>query len=129
MLHFQKATKSTHPNRGTKSSEKERRVALGVLRARSIEGSLATSMESISGGRVSSSTINNTPSTADQKVAVVDPISPDFRKAISSVLSRWNGLEMAVQNQWGGRDSTHKAQQLSADILSWFSQSKAGDHD
>ncbi|XP_061993098.1 uncharacterized protein LOC133710962 [Rosa rugosa] len=82
-------------------------------------------MESISGGRVSSSTINNTPSTADQKVAVVDPISPDFRKAISSVLSRWNGLEMAVQNQWGGRDSTHKAQQLSADILSWFSQSKA----
>ncbi|KAK9933278.1 hypothetical protein M0R45_020479 [Rubus argutus] len=73
-------------------------------------------MESINGVRVSSVT----PSTAeDQK-----PVSPDLRQAISSVLSRWNGLEMAVQNQWGGRDSVHKAQQLSADILSWLSQSK-----
>ncbi|KAH0994118.1 hypothetical protein GBA52_005601 [Prunus armeniaca] len=48
-----------------------------------------------------------------------------LEQGISAVLSRWNGLEMAVQNQWGGRDSTLKAQQLSADILSWFSQSKA----
>ncbi|ONI26285.1 hypothetical protein PRUPE_1G015200 [Prunus persica] len=48
-----------------------------------------------------------------------------LEQGISAVLSRWNGLEMAVQNQWGGRDSTRKAQQLSADILSWFSQSKA----
>lgn len=75
-------------------------------------------MESINGVRVSSIT----PSTAeDQK-----PVSPDLRQAISSVLSLWNGLEMAVQNQWGGRDSIHKAQQLSADILSWLSQSKPG---
>ncbi|KAB2599637.1 hypothetical protein D8674_009908 [Pyrus ussuriensis x Pyrus communis] len=32
-----------------------------------------------------------------------------------------NALEMAFQNQWVGRDSTHKAQQLSVDMLSWFS--------
>lgn len=104
MLHFQ-----IDPQR-----EREGEGKVGSVRV----GSLATSMESINGVRVSSIT----PSTAeDQK-----PVSPDLRQAISSVLSRWNGLEMAVKNQWGGRDSIHKAQQLSADILSWLSQSKPG---
>jgi hypothetical protein len=42
---------------------------------------------------------------------------------ISFLLSRWNGLQMAVQNQWGGHDSLQKSHQLATDIFSWFSQS------
>uniref|UniRef100_A0A5B7AGI8 Pre-rRNA-processing protein TSR2 n=1 Tax=Davidia involucrata TaxID=16924 RepID=A0A5B7AGI8_DAVIN len=48
-----------------------------------------------------------------------------LRQGISVHLSRWNGLQMAVKNEWGGRDSLKKSEQLAADILSWFSQSKA----
>ncbi|XP_062157427.1 uncharacterized protein LOC133864981 [Alnus glutinosa] len=44
---------------------------------------------------------------------------------ISFLLSRWNGLQMAVQNQWGGHDSLQKSHQLATDIFSWFSQSNA----
>uniref|UniRef100_A0A7C9ED50 Pre-rRNA-processing protein TSR2 homolog n=1 Tax=Opuntia streptacantha TaxID=393608 RepID=A0A7C9ED50_OPUST len=45
-------------------------------------------------------------------------------EGISRVLSKWNGLQMAIQNEWGGHDSIQKSQQLVLDILSWFSQSK-----
>ncbi|CAL5435517.1 unnamed protein product [Camellia sinensis] len=31
---------------------------------------------------------------------------------------------MAIQNKWGGSDSLKKFDQLTSDILSWFSQSK-----
>lgn len=31
---------------------------------------------------------------------------------------------MAIQNQWGGRDSLKKSHNLASSILSWFSQSK-----
>ncbi|XP_059630146.1 uncharacterized protein LOC132273138 [Cornus florida] len=47
-----------------------------------------------------------------------------LREGISGLLSQWNALQMAVQNQWGGSDSLHKSHQLAADILTWFSQSK-----
>ncbi|XVF38244.1 hypothetical protein REPUB_Repub20aG0083400 [Reevesia pubescens] len=48
-----------------------------------------------------------------------------LREGITLLLSRWHGLQMAVQNQWGGHDSFPKSQQLAADIFSWFFQSKA----
>ncbi|KAH9682609.1 pre-rrna-processing protein tsr2 motif protein [Citrus sinensis] len=48
-----------------------------------------------------------------------------LKEGITLHLSRWNGLQMAVQNQWGGHDSIQKFHQLAADILSWFSQSNA----
>ncbi|KAL7220436.1 hypothetical protein ACSBR2_013338 [Camellia fascicularis] len=47
-----------------------------------------------------------------------------FREGISMHLSGWNGLQMAIQNKWGGNDSLKKFDQLTSDILSWFSQSK-----
>lgn len=31
---------------------------------------------------------------------------------------------MAIQNEWGGRDSRQKSDQFSYDILSWFTQTK-----
>ncbi|KAJ6356468.1 hypothetical protein OIU78_004547 [Salix suchowensis] len=47
-----------------------------------------------------------------------------LREGIALLLSRWNGLQMAVQNEWGGHDSLQKSHQLVLDIISWFSQSK-----
>ncbi|KAI9195641.1 hypothetical protein LWI28_016852 [Acer negundo] len=50
--------------------------------------------------------------------------SHNVLEGIKLLLSQWNGLQMAVQNQWGGCDSLQKSYQLAADIVSWFSQSK-----
>ncbi|KAL6970433.1 hypothetical protein U1Q18_030133 [Sarracenia purpurea var. burkii] len=47
-----------------------------------------------------------------------------LRDRISSLLSRWSGLQLAIQNEWGGRDSLKKSHQLASDILAWISQSK-----
>ncbi|XP_047313098.1 pre-rRNA-processing protein TSR2 homolog [Impatiens glandulifera] len=49
---------------------------------------------------------------------------PPLKDGITTLLSRWNGLQMAIQNEWGGRDSVQKSHQLASDILSWFLQSK-----
>ncbi|XP_061347707.1 uncharacterized protein LOC133293187 [Gastrolobium bilobum] len=47
-----------------------------------------------------------------------------FSEGIGLVLYRWSALRTAVENEWGGRESRLKADQLSADLLSWFTQSK-----
>ncbi|XP_043691452.1 pre-rRNA-processing protein TSR2 homolog isoform X2 [Telopea speciosissima] len=47
-----------------------------------------------------------------------------FSEGISLLLSRWTSLQMAVQNEWGGRNSHQKSEQLAVDLFSWFSQSK-----
>jgi pre-rRNA-processing protein TSR2 len=45
-------------------------------------------------------------------------------EGIGLVFGRWTALQMAVENQWGGRDSRAKADQLAESILSWFANSK-----
>ncbi|KAF3339648.1 pre-rRNA-processing protein TSR2 [Carex littledalei] len=45
-----------------------------------------------------------------------------FAEGISLVLSRWTALQMAVENQWGGRESRGKADQLVASIQEFFGQ-------
>ncbi|WVZ60057.1 hypothetical protein U9M48_010124 [Paspalum notatum var. saurae] len=56
------------------------------------------------------------------------PISAEGSAAlcegIKLVFGRWTALQMAVENQWGGRDSRAKADQIGASILSWFCNSK-----
>ncbi|KAG8100089.1 hypothetical protein GUJ93_ZPchr0013g37564 [Zizania palustris] len=56
------------------------------------------------------------------------PISAEARaalgEAIRLVLARWTELQVAVENQWRGRDSCAKANQLGDSILSWFCRSK-----
>ncbi|KAK7293557.1 hypothetical protein RJT34_16425 [Clitoria ternatea] len=47
-----------------------------------------------------------------------------FNEGIGFVLFRWSALQAAVENEWGGRESRLKADQLAADVLSWFTQSK-----
>ncbi|CAB4281851.1 unnamed protein product [Prunus armeniaca] len=47
-----------------------------------------------------------------------------LQEGIGLVLSRWSALQLAVENEWGGRDSRLKAEQLITDIFSWFNHSK-----
>lgn len=55
----------------------------------------------------------------------LNPESPSLLcEGISLVLSQWTALRMAVENEWGGRDSHRKSEELVSTILSWFAQSK-----
>ncbi|CAO1940703.1 unnamed protein product [Urochloa humidicola] len=45
-------------------------------------------------------------------------------EGIKLVFGRWTALQMAVENQWGGRDSRAKADQFGESIHSWFCRSK-----
>ncbi|XP_057502281.1 pre-rRNA-processing protein TSR2-like [Actinidia eriantha] len=47
-----------------------------------------------------------------------------LQEGISLLLSRWSALQMAVENEWGGHDSSLKSHQLASDIFSWLTQSK-----
>ncbi|KAL8162722.1 hypothetical protein V2J09_014211 [Rumex salicifolius] len=47
-----------------------------------------------------------------------------LRQGIAGLMRRWTGLQMAIQNQWGGLDSRLKYDHLIVDLLSWLSQSK-----
>ncbi|NP_001242113.1 uncharacterized protein LOC100795708 [Glycine max] len=47
-----------------------------------------------------------------------------FNEGICLVLSRWSALRSAVENEWGGRESRLKADQLASGILNWFTRSK-----
>ncbi|GKV07354.1 hypothetical protein SLEP1_g19147 [Rubroshorea leprosula] len=49
---------------------------------------------------------------------------PVFQEGIGLLLSRWSALQMAVENEWGGRDSRRKADLLVSDISSFFANSK-----
>ncbi|KAM5546454.1 hypothetical protein ABKV19_002453 [Rosa sericea] len=46
-----------------------------------------------------------------------------FQEGVGLVLSRWSALQLAVENEWGGRDSRLKAEQLVSDIVSWVNHS------
>lgn len=52
---------------------------------------------------------------------------PIFKEGITLVLSRWSALEMAVVNEWGGRDSRGKSEKLADDIFTWFTQSRGNE--
>jgi hypothetical protein len=47
-----------------------------------------------------------------------------FSEGIGLILSQWWALQMAIENEWGGRDSRLKADQIASDIVSWFTHSK-----
>ncbi|GLT30310.1 hypothetical protein SLA2020_051140 [Shorea laevis] len=49
---------------------------------------------------------------------------PLFQEGIGLLLSRWSVLQLAVQNEWGGRDSCRKAELLFSDVFSFFNNSK-----
>ncbi|XP_071707100.1 uncharacterized protein [Rutidosis leptorrhynchoides] len=43
-----------------------------------------------------------------------------LKEGIDLLLGRWSALQMAIQNEWGGRDTRQKAQQLAVDIYHWL---------
>ncbi|XP_073134461.1 uncharacterized protein [Henckelia pumila] len=43
---------------------------------------------------------------------------------VSDLLASWTALQMAVQNEWGGRNSQLKSKQLGSDILLWLFHSQ-----
>lgn len=47
-----------------------------------------------------------------------------FKEGIGLVFKRWSALRTAIENEWGGRDSHLKAQQMATDVLSWFTNPK-----
>lgn len=57
------------------------------------------------------------------------PLSPEalgcFEEGVQLVMSRWTALNLAVENEWGGRDSKEKAEQIMEDVLYWFEITKA----
>ncbi|KAL8149111.1 hypothetical protein AgCh_006205 [Apium graveolens] len=53
-----------------------------------------------------------------------DEASVKLQEGINLLLSRWSSLQVAVENEFGGRDSRKRSQQLPIDIFSWFTQSK-----
>ncbi|XP_031493979.1 uncharacterized protein LOC116260041 [Nymphaea colorata] len=49
---------------------------------------------------------------------------PLFSEGIHLILSRWTALRLAVENEWGGRSSRQKFDNLVVDLISWFTASK-----
>lgn len=47
-----------------------------------------------------------------------------LQAGINLVLSRWAALRMAIENEWGGRDSREKSQQLGHHLFGLLTQSK-----
>ncbi|KAG8374119.1 hypothetical protein BUALT_Bualt11G0097800 [Buddleja alternifolia] len=47
-----------------------------------------------------------------------------LEEGINLLLSRWAALRMAVENEWGGRDSIQKSQQLGHQLFHILTQSK-----
>ncbi|XP_054805062.1 pre-rRNA-processing protein TSR2 [Prosopis cineraria] len=48
-----------------------------------------------------------------------------LEEGVRLVLSGWDGLQLAVQNQWGGSDSVQKFHHLSSHLISSLSKSSA----
>ncbi|XP_057781065.1 uncharacterized protein LOC130999531 [Salvia miltiorrhiza] len=48
-----------------------------------------------------------------------------FGDGIHLVLSRWAALRMVIENEWGGRDTLQKSQQLRHNLFNFLTQSKA----
>lgn len=46
-----------------------------------------------------------------------------FEEGVGLILSSWMALQMAVQNEWGGRESRQKEQKFAADIVAWLTRS------
>ena len=55
-------------------------------------------------------------------VRLVAGDASDLRRGIGEILSRWGGLQMAVKNKWGGKDSLEKSHELAHDLFHLLSQ-------
>lgn len=58
--------------------------------------------------------------------AIPQNVRPAFEEGVSLICSNWTALGLAVENEWGGRNSREKADQLIADTRAWFYSKKGG---
>ena len=49
---------------------------------------------------------------------------PAFEEGASLIFSLWSALSLAIDNEFGGRHSRDKAQQLWVDVVQWFYDGK-----
>jgi Pre-rRNA-processing protein TSR2 len=47
-----------------------------------------------------------------------------FEEGVDVILGKWTALQLAVDQEWGGRNSKHKAEDMVNDILDWFYRKK-----
>lgn len=47
-----------------------------------------------------------------------------FEEGVGLLFSAWTALVLAVENEWGGPDSSDKANFLIDDIIQWFYRKK-----
>jgi len=47
-----------------------------------------------------------------------------FEEGLRLILESWTALRLAVENQWGGVNSQSKAQELTEDLVYWFTLNK-----
>ncbi|GLT50376.1 hypothetical protein SLA2020_238660 [Shorea laevis] len=55
--------------------------------------------------------------TMDRRKLTAESVSL-FQEGIGLLPSRWSVLQLAVENEWGGRDSRRKAELLLSDVFS-----------
>ena len=66
--------------------------------------------------------------TQPQLTAAIDVATSELQSGITTVLRTWDALRTSVESEWGGFDSTTKAENLRASIFEYFDyrkQSKA----
>ncbi|KAL7090553.1 hypothetical protein ACP275_12G048700 [Erythranthe tilingii] len=68
--------------------------------------------------------MNNNLMTAEAAAVMAAEAAAQLLEGINLVLSRWTALRMVIENEWGGRGSLQKSQQLGGDIFRLLTQSK-----
>ncbi|XP_031373465.1 pre-rRNA-processing protein TSR2 homolog isoform X1 [Punica granatum] len=98
---------------------------------RSSPSAMLGGAETISSGKTrAETTTSREQQTADRLYLMELPKAlssealPMLREGINMALSRWSALQMAVENEWGSRNSRDIANKLCDDVFVWFTHSK-----
>ena len=62
-------------------------------------------------------------STTGARVLTRDSKS-HFEEGLDLILSKWTALQLAIDQEWGGHNSTEKAQYMADELLDWFYRKK-----
>ena len=59
-------------------------------------------------------------STAAGRKMMQQEARPAFEEGAALVFSKWTAMGLAVENEWGGRNSRQKADDLIEEVIQWF---------
>lgn len=48
-----------------------------------------------------------------------------FEQGVNLIFHKWTALQLAVDQEWGGRNSKHKAEDMLNEVLDWFYRKKS----